>query len=297
MHTSSMACLIVIAGITACTSSSLRHSQEAAISGAAVGNTTVHADQVLFFGNEGMMISHGSTKVLFDPFFHNSPQYTVLAPEPTRRAIFNEESPFDGVAAVFVTHMHGDHYNGPDLLRYLTLNTRVRLYTTRQVLERLQREEAARPELIERVISLSASEGNASVTANLGSISIEALPIPHIDIGRPTERMEHLVFRVTIGDGATVLHFGDADPNPRHYLPYASFWQARRADMAFAPFWFFGAEQEGPTVDVKRDLNTSTVVGVHVWPNMIEKIRNEGRQDNYFLLPGESREIPLQHDQ
>jgi L-ascorbate metabolism protein UlaG (beta-lactamase superfamily) len=296
MRTSSLVCLIVTAGITACTSSSLRHSHEAAISGPAVANTKVHADQVRFFGNEAIMVSHGDTKVLFDPFFHNSPEYTVLAPEFTRQAIFDGESPFDGVEAVFVTHMHGDHYNGPDLLRYLALNTRVRLFTTRQIRERLQREEAARPELLERVISLNGGEGNAPVTANSGNVLIEALPIPHIDIGRPTERMEHVVFRVTIGHGATVLHLGDADPDPRHYLPHASFWLVRRADMAFAPFWFFGDEQ-GPVVDVRRDLNTSTVVGVHVWPNMIEKIRNEGRQDKYFLLPGENREIPLEHDQ
>lgn len=68
-----------------------------------------HDSTAQYMANEGLMVVHGDTKVIFDPLFRNDyGQYLLLPPE-MEAALFAGEAPFDGVDAIFISHHHGDH--------------------------------------------------------------------------------------------------------------------------------------------------------------------------------------------
>ena len=76
---------------------------------------------VQYLANEGVMITHGETSILFDPLYDNSYGQYQMVPQPILDAIFAGESPYDSVDAVFVSHFHGDHFSASEMLRLLKL--------------------------------------------------------------------------------------------------------------------------------------------------------------------------------
>ena len=83
---------------------------------------------VQYLANEGVMIAHGDTKILFDPLFDNSYELYQRVPPEMRDAIFAGAAPYDGVNAVFISHFHGDHFSARDVLRLLQEREGIRLY-------------------------------------------------------------------------------------------------------------------------------------------------------------------------
>ena len=80
-----------------------------------------HEDTSLarYLGNEGVMVEHGETKVLFDPFFRDSYGQYERVPEHIERALFEGDPPYDGIDAIFVSHFHGDHFSPAVMLDFL----------------------------------------------------------------------------------------------------------------------------------------------------------------------------------
>ena len=68
--------------------------------------------QARYLGNEGVMVTRGATKILFDAFYAESfgGQYH-LVPTAIETAMLRGAAPFDGIDAVFITHIHPDHFN------------------------------------------------------------------------------------------------------------------------------------------------------------------------------------------
>ena len=58
---------------------------------------------VRYLANEGVMVVHGETKVLFDPIFHYDPDTYQRLPQRMREAIIAGEPPYDGVDGAFVS--------------------------------------------------------------------------------------------------------------------------------------------------------------------------------------------------
>ena len=69
-----------------------------------------------FLANEAVLISHGDLKVLFDAFYSSSFGTLLLVPEPTVHALMAGEPPYDGIDALFVSHVHGDHFTAAPTL-------------------------------------------------------------------------------------------------------------------------------------------------------------------------------------
>jgi L-ascorbate metabolism protein UlaG (beta-lactamase superfamily) len=243
----------------------------------------------MFLGNEGILAKHGSVKVLFDAFFSNPIKPEVNVPEDMRKAMFEGGPPFDGISVVFVTHLHGDHYNGPDLVRYLSVHPDAKLVAPKQVVERLKEKEHPAQKMLLRVVPITATEGGPPQRFNIGAVKIEAFHVIHLPIGRPGP-MENIIYRVQIGNGVTIMHFGDADINPESYSGQLAAWQARRSDIAFAPFWFFGVDPDGvgPIIDVKKQLNVDRLVGFHAWNSTLQDIDRLEKRDQFILKPGET---------
>ncbi len=72
--------------------------------------------ETTYLGNEGIMVSDGHTTVLFDPLFPNGFGTYQMVPEEMRLALMAGDAPFEDVDAIFVSHMHPDHFSVDEVI-------------------------------------------------------------------------------------------------------------------------------------------------------------------------------------
>jgi L-ascorbate metabolism protein UlaG (beta-lactamase superfamily) len=246
---------------------------------------------VQYLANEGVMITHGETKILFDPIFHYGPDTYQRLPQQMRAAIMAGEPPYDGVNGVFISHHHPDHFSASGLLELLRARTGIRLYAPAQAAAGMRQAAAPADESVfDRVTIFDLEYGDAPVFVRTGSLLIEAIQVPHA--GWPTARtdVQNIAFRVTLEDTSTVAHFGDADPRLVHFEQDEAFWDERNIDLALPPYWFFLSE-DGPGILEDR-IHARHAIGIHVPAEFAEDrstIPQELIGADIFMQPGEGR--------
>ncbi|MBL4659607.1 MAG: MBL fold metallo-hydrolase [Alcanivoracaceae bacterium] len=242
-----------------------------------------------YVGNEGVMISNGSSKIIFDPFFHNNYNTYQLVPEEIRNAIFNNKAPYDNIDAIFISHAHGDHFAADDMLKYLKANPQSKLVAPNQAVKRLAALENS-ASVMKQVTSIDLSFGDQPTTITIDDLLIEAVRIPHA--GWPGRAdISNLVFRVTLNDSVTIMHMGDADPNDTHFAPYKKHWQKTVTNTAFPPYWFFNSS-DGPLILAER-INAEESIGIHVPVKVPTTLKMT--EEQYFSKPGEQKTITHKH--
>jgi L-ascorbate metabolism protein UlaG (beta-lactamase superfamily) len=262
---------------------------------AQAAGTTTNMASARYLANEGLMVVHGDTKVLFDPLFRNSFGYYRLLPKPMEAALFAGTQPFDGIDAVFISHYHADHFSPVDILRLLKTQPSIELYAPAQAVAALREVADGQDETVfERVTAVDLAYKDTPVWLEMEGLRIEAVRIPHS--GWPTGRLdvENISWRVTLNETTTVLHMGDADPNDVHFARDAGYWEGTHIHMAFPPYWFFDSTY-GPGI-LKNRLKPDHSVGIHVpvaIPADPAARSAELRLFDLFTKPGETREIPL----
>ena len=244
-----------------------------------------HTSTASDLGNAAILVQGKKTKLLFDPFFHKDFSLYQLVPEDIRQAIFQGVSPYNDINYVFISHAHDDHFSAIDLLNYLILLPQVKLIAPNQAIEKL----TALAEftkyakvLFPRLHAVSLNYGDVAWSITIRNTDISAVRIPHA--GWPSRaKVENMVFRVTLADGTTVMHMGDADPDDEHYLGYKKHWQKQVTDTAFPPYWFFYSA-EGRDI-LNEIINAKQHIGVHV-PVDVPKRLIDTKQV-FFSTPGQ----------
>ena len=259
-----------------------------AVSTAAAGQET---STVRYLANEGVMIAHGDTKILFDPLFENSYELYQRVPPSMRDAIFAGIAPYDGVDAVFISHFHGDHFSARDVLRLLQEREEIRLYAPAQAVTEMRKLASSDIESVfDRVTIFDLEYGDAPVFVRTEGLLIEAVHVPHS--GWPTARtdVQNIAFRITLEDTSTVLHLGDADARLVHFEQDESFWDERGVDLALPPYWFFRSANGR---EILEDwVRASHSIGIHVPAEFGEDastIPSELLSEDLFTQPGEGR--------
>lgn len=249
-------------------------------------SASAHPDgtsETTYLGNEGLMVSDGDTTILFDPLYPNGFGTYQMVPEDTRSALMAGAAPYDQVDAIFVSHMHPDHFSVDEVILYLETHPNVQLYAPRQAVEWM-REETENEALFERVTAVPLERLEAPLSYAHGALKIDVVRIPHA--GWPGRAdISNLVWRVTLDDGVTVMHMGDADPNDAHFAPHADHWEKTQTDAAYPPYWFF-TSGDGPQILSER-LNARTATGVHVPIKVPTDLFVSGA--DFFHKPGEKR--------
>jgi len=156
------------------------------LSATALGQET---STVQYLANEGLMVTHGDTKVLFDPLYDNGYDTYQMVPSEMVDAIFAGEPPYDGVDAVFVSHFHGDHFSAKDMLRLLRERQNIHLYAPAQAVAGMREIATDDDEdIFDRASMFDLEYGDAPAFVRKEGLLIEALHVPHS--GWPTRRTD-----------------------------------------------------------------------------------------------------------
>ena len=239
--------------------------------------------QTTYLGNEGLMVSDGHTTILFDPLYPNGFGIYQMVPQAMRQDVMAGATPYDNVDAIFISHMHPDHFSVDEVITYMQTHAQVRLFAPAQAVEWM-REETEDTALFERVTAIELARLDAPLSFQEGGLEIDVVRIPHA--GWPARaEVSNLVWRVTLSDGITVMHLGDADPRDEHFAPHEAHWMVRRTDTAYPPYWFF-TTGEGPQILSTR-LNTLTATGIHVPIELPPDLFVTGA--DFLHTPGETR--------
>lgn len=247
--------------------------------------------ETTYLGNEGIMVRDGETTILFDPLYPNGFGVYQMVPENTRQALMNADEPYDDIDAIFISHMHPDHFSVDEIIVYLERHHHVRLYAPSQAVEWM-REETENTAIFDRVIGVPLERLDAPISYSEGDLKIDVVRIPHAGWPGRAE-VSNLVWRVTLADGVTVMHLGDADPNDVHYAPHSDHWQKTTTDVAYPPYWFFLSEEGRQIVDVR--LNARAATGIHVPVELPTELFVTGA--DFLHNPGETRRIPKAADE
>jgi L-ascorbate metabolism protein UlaG (beta-lactamase superfamily) len=261
------------------------------------GKAHQHSASATYLANAAILVTGPGGKVLFDPFFHTSFGTYQLVPEDIKQALMQGVAPYNNINAIVVSHAHADHFAADYVLSYLQAFPETKLIAPKQAVDKvlaLIKGKQGAKQIESQMHSVDMVLGDAPVSVEVGMMTFEAVRIPHS--GWPGRAdIQNIVFRVTLGNSAagasTVMHMGDADANDDHYLPHKQHWQKRQSDMAFPPYWFYGAA-EGNDI-LNEIINTRQSVGIHV-PVAVPNSLNNSTHD-YFSKPGEQRDIAHKH--
>jgi len=241
-----------------------------------------------YIANEGVLISQGHTKIMFDPLPLSGFGTYSEVPESTQRQIMEGEGPYKGVDAVFISHAHTDHFAANKMIAYMQAHRKVMLVAPGQALEKMQAHEDWNPKLLKRITSINLEAGDAPQHIKLRNIRATAVRIPHAGWPAPKRAaIQNIVFRVTLDKKTTVMHMGDADPNPVHFDTHAEHWESKRTGTAFPPYWFFLSE-DGQAI-LSNGINTDKAIGTHVPIKVPEALKESGA--DYFSVFGETRRV------
>ena len=242
-----------------------------------------------YLGNEGVLIVHGETKVLFDAFYAESYGQYALVPDGVSDAMIEGAPPFDGIDAVFVSHVHGDHFSPGPTIEYLRAKERVVLFAPEQVRQAMLDSgvDAGDP-IMTRVRAINLTPEDEGVEIGFDNLKIDVVSVPHAG-DRP--QIQNYAWRVTLGEGATVIHLGDADPNVANFSRHQAHFDRQETNTAFPPYWFVGHE-DGELI-LSDIIRAKQAIGIHV------PARAAGNGDAWreraggdlFTDPGETRTI------
>jgi L-ascorbate metabolism protein UlaG (beta-lactamase superfamily) len=246
-----------------------------------------------YLANEGVLIVSGDTKILFDPLFRNDYGQYDRVPAELETALFEAAPPMDGVDAIFISHHHEDHFNPQLVLQYLKAQIGVDLYAPEQAVAAIRKLiDTDNDAILSRMHGIALNRGDPSKNIIDDALRIEAVRIPHSGWPERHAAVENLVFRVTLDDTTTVMHFGDADPDIEHYDQNPDHWRARHTDLAMPPYWFF-ASYHGKIV-LEKYIRAGHTIGIHV-PNQVPDNRADRPPElegfDLFTVQGESRII------
>lgn len=246
----------------------------------AVDPATAH-----FLANEAVLVRAGDTRILFDPLFSQGFSTYPLVDPAILAALMAGEAPYDGIDAVFISHIHGDHFDAADLNTYLTAHPDVVAVLPHQARLDLQAAAGWQPAFEARLHVMAFTAQPQALTLAGGDILIEAVHIPHAG-GPGRAHIQNMAYRVTLNGAATVMHLGDATPDARPYEDQADHFGARLTDRAFPPYWLIS--QWGGDA-VRERMNARHVTGIHAPIRLPGSIT--ASEEDFFTRPEETRGV------
>lgn len=244
--------------------------------------------EVTYLGNEALFIQVDDSKILFDPFFHHNLGIYQLVPNHLKQSIISGKPPYNDIDAIFISHAHRDHFAVDIVVEYLNKHVNTQLVGSSQAIDQVKDYLSSEQIKLngDRLVSVDLDFKSAPWQQVIGALQVDAVRIPHA--GWPSRAdVENLVFRVSLGNKATIMHMGDADPDDDHYLPYKTFWQSKTTDINFPPYWFLYSA-EGRDI-LSLIIGAKKNMGIHVPMQVPSQLKSSTFP--YFTKPGQQISI------
>jgi len=216
--------------------------------------------EVRYVANAGVLLTIDGRKVLIDgPIRDGIPPYTTPSADERAR-LEAARPPYDGIAAILITHWHEDHFSPDAAAAHLRSSPGTVLISSREVVDRVR--EAA-PDLPAARFRPTTPAPGSSTIVELEGLRVHVLRIRH----NPARRLpaEHVGFLVQ--GTRTALHIGDADPGADNFSVLAGL---PAVDVAVVPFWFL-TDAGTATATVARVIRPRHMVGLHLPAGDAEK--------------------------
>lgn len=248
--------------------------------------------EVTYLGNEGFLVRSGSQAVLFDALFGAGlPDYDRV-PATTVHDMETARSLFTRINAIFISHVHPDHFDLASTARFLKSHPETVVVAPSEVSELLRREFASNRGILSQIRTTPLQSGQFT-TRDEGGVQAAALRLVHLNV-------ENAAYFVLL-NGKAVLHLGDAD------LPMKGLSQFKLSDrqiaVAFVPFWQLTENAKS----VRNQIGAKVVVPMHLitnpiaesskgymdhvggWRGMLARIRSEFPNAAIFNVPLETK--------
>jgi L-ascorbate metabolism protein UlaG (beta-lactamase superfamily) len=211
--------------------------------------------ELRYVANAGVLITIDGRKVLIDaPIREGIQPYQTSSPEERTR-LEGARAPYDGIAAILITHWHEDHFNSEAVAAHLSRSPTTRLISSAEVVQRVR--EAAPRVPAAQLVGVTPDPGASIATALDDRVRVHVLRIRHNDTRRMPD--QHVGFLVQ--GTRTILHVGDADPAAANF---AVLKRLPEIDVALMPFWYV---REGRNrAFVGSSIAPRQIVGMHVPP-------------------------------
>jgi len=220
---------------------------------------------ITFLGNEGVLLSDDSNKVLIDGFLAEPFAIYEGLTEPARALQSRAAAPFDKIGLALASHQHFDHFQPDQACRFLKASPATLFVSSPQVQALLKdrcKPFAASHKNIRTVVpALGVSE-----LLRQGGYSAEIFPLSH-GVGKYA-KLQNYGHLVEIG-GMTVLHIGDAAMDPADFI--VAGLQNRQLDVALIPYWFL-VQTTGRQL-VAQYMNARHKIAVHIPPKEFQEIK------------------------
>jgi L-ascorbate metabolism protein UlaG (beta-lactamase superfamily) len=199
---------------------------------------------IRFIANEGVHISDGETGVLIDALTWNSYDGQFALPsDEARAAMINGDAPYDDVAALLFTHIHGDHSDPAGAVAFLNAQADASVAASRQITDAMMAAEAGLDDdAISRVSAVELSAANPGPWPSPEHDFIEGAWVFH------RAGIDNITWHVEI-DGISILHLGDTQPQMADF----SVWDDTEFDVILYPYWFAQMEEGVAFLDSRPD--------------------------------------------
>ena len=217
-----------------------------------------------YVANAGVMLTLDGHKILIDAPIRDGIKPYATSTADERRRLEGATVPYDGVAAILVTHWHEDHFSAEAIAEHLRHNRRTVLVSSREIVGRVR---AIAADLgADRFAGITPEPGH-SAAVTVGSVKVHVLRARH----NPTRRWpeEHVAFLVE--GSQTVLHTGDAEVTPANF---AVLRNLPRVDVAVMPYWhLLNSTRRNKTI--VPIIRPARMVGMHLAPDDAAEAQRE----------------------
>ena len=215
--------------------------------------------EVTYLANAGFLIRSGSHSFLIDAFVPQEIEGLDSLDSAVRKKLLAGKAPFDLQTISLTSHAHPDHFKAPFAHRALTLNPKIKIISSEEVLRALAQGGKNWDRIGHRAAAFQRNENNKPKPFLGGKqdISIQFLDLPHVKV--PEEAIENIGHLVRIAD-FKFIHLGDAAPDFRAFKELKL--KGRKIDVAFVPYWFYASEEGTKIID--KAIRANHVIVYHI---------------------------------
>lgn len=216
--------------------------------------------EICHIANSGFLISDGGEGVLIDGVLGKKYKNFQHPTETLNRKIETSSGKFSNVSLVLITHFHGDHFDGPAILRHLRQNTKTRYVMPAQALTLLEEEGLTEKEK-KRVFFPPFRTGEWQQNPDFSNLKI--IPIGHSNY----KDVENFGFLLNFA-GKTFFHPGDIEEG-REILKFFNPETRLKTDFLFIPYWSLAKPEN--LAGVEKAFDPGWVVPMHLYTDEVGK--------------------------